>query len=169
MKVELRPVHLDEREILSHLMEKYNYEFSQWDLRDVNDLGLYGYQYLDYYWNEERRWAYFILADDKLAGFALVNDLPEVDDRETDYQLAEFFVMYKYRRLGVGRRAVFQLFDEHKGRWQLKRHPKNLAAARFWDRVINDYSDGSFELVIAYPGTAYHDGSLGDVYFFNSR
>lgn len=169
MKVELRPVNLNEREILSNLLEKYNYEFSQWDLRDVNDLGLYGYQYLDYYWNEDQRWAYFILADGKLAGFALVNDLPEVADRDTDYQLAEFFVMYKYRRLGVGRRAVFQLFDEHKGRWQLKRHPKNLASARFWDRVINDYTDGSFELVIAYPDTEYDDGSLGDVYFFSSR
>ncbi len=142
MKVELKRVSVDEREILSNLLEKYNYEFSQWDQRDVNDLGLYGYQYLDYYWNEDRRWAYFILADGKLAGFALVNDLPEVSDRDTDYQLAEFFVMYKYRRLGVGRRAVFQLFDEHKGQWQLKRHPKNLAAARFWDQTGDSGKNG---------------------------
>lgn len=43
-----------------------------------------------------------VTVDEKLAGFAMIIDLPEVDDRETDFQMAEFFVMNKYRRLGVG-------------------------------------------------------------------
>ena len=90
MKVELRQVTENEKEILKNLLEKYDYEFSQWDKRDVNMLGLYGYKYLDYYWTEENRWAYFILVDDKLAGFVMVNDYPEVDFRETDFQLARF-------------------------------------------------------------------------------
>ena len=55
MKVELQLVKLEEREILSNLLEKYDYEFSQYDNRDVNKLGLYGYQYLDYYWTEKNR------------------------------------------------------------------------------------------------------------------
>ena len=95
MTVELKQVTIDEKEILRNLLEKYNYEFSQWDKRDVNKLGLYGYEYLDYYWTEDKRWAYFIFADDKLAGFVMVNNLPEVDDRETDFQIAEFFILYK--------------------------------------------------------------------------
>lgn len=53
MNVELQRVKLEEREILSNLLEKYDYEFSQYDNRDVNKLGLYGYQYLDYYWTEK--------------------------------------------------------------------------------------------------------------------
>ena len=98
MNVELQRVKLDDMEILSNLLEKYDYEFSQYDNRDVNKLGLYGYQYLDYYWAEENRWAYFIVVDGNLAGFVMVIDMPEVDDRETDFQISEFFVMYKYRR-----------------------------------------------------------------------
>lgn len=39
MKVELKKVTLEEKEILKNLLEKY-------DQRDVNPLGLYGYQYL---------------------------------------------------------------------------------------------------------------------------
>lgn len=60
MIVELKQVTFDEKEILRNLLEKYDYEFSQWDKQDVNNLGLYGYQYLDHYWTEDKRWAYFI-------------------------------------------------------------------------------------------------------------
>lgn len=168
MKVELKQVLEDEKEILKNLLEKYDYEFSQWDRRDVNSLGLYGYRYLDYYWNEDKRWAYFILVEGKLAGFVMVIDLPEVDDRDTDFQMAEFFVMYKYRRLGVGKQAFFKVLDIHKGRWQLKRHPANLASVHFWNRVISEYTNGNYELDEAYPRTEYDDGILGDVFFFNS-
>ncbi len=168
MNIELKKVSIDEKEILRNLLEKYNYEFSQWVKNDVNDLGLYGYRYLDYYWTEKKRWAYFILVDQKLAGFVMVIDLPEVDDRETDFQLAEFFVLHKYRQQGVGKQACFKVFDIHKGRWQLKRHPHNISSVHFWDKVIHEYTDGKFELIKAYPRTAYDDGTLGDVFFFES-
>lgn len=168
MIVELKRVTIDEKEILKNLLEKYNYEFSQWDKRDVNKLGLYGYQYLDYYWTEAKRWAYFILVDDKLAGFAMVIDLPEVDDRETDFQMAEFFVLHKYRRSGVGKQAFFKVLAMHKGKWQLKRHPANLDSVHFWDKVISEYTQGRYELIKAYPGTEYDDGTLADVFFFEN-
>ena len=77
MTVTLCPVSLEQKEILRNLLEKYDYEFSQWDLRDVNENGLFGYEYLDNYWTEENRWAYFIRADGKLAGFVMVNDYPK--------------------------------------------------------------------------------------------
>ena len=168
MHIELKPVQIEDREILSNLLEKYDYEFSQYDHRDVNKLGLYGYPYLDYYWVEEKRWAYFIVADGKLAGFAMVIDLPEVEGTETDFQMAEFFVLYKYRRAGVGRRALFQVLDKHKGRWQLRRHPKNIASVHFWDNSINEYTKGQYELIQSHPQAGYNDGTLGDVFFFHS-
>jgi predicted acetyltransferase len=168
MNIILKQIDLEEREILSNMLEKYDYEFSQYDNRDVNKLGLFGYKYLDYYWTEESRWAYFIIVDGKLAGFVMVNDLPEAEDRETDFQIAEFFVMYKYRRLGVGKQAFFKVLDMHKGRWQLKVHPKNVTSVHFWTKVVNKYTKGNYELVESYPGTEYDDGSLGNVYFFSS-
>jgi len=169
VRVDLKQVEEDEKEVLRNMLEKYDYEFSQYDKRDVNDLGLYGYKYLDYYWTEENRWAYFILVDDKLAGFVMVNDYSEVDFRETDFQLAEFFVMYKYRRAGVGRQAFFKVLDLHKGRWQLRRHPANTSSVYFWDKVIDEYTNGNYELIRACPGAMYDDGTLGDVFFFENR
>ena len=168
MVIELKQVTVDEKEVLRNLLEKYDYEFSQWDKRDVNKLGLFGYPYLDYYWTEKKRWAYFIYADDKLVGLTMVIDLPEVEDRKTDFQLAEFFILYKYRRLGIGRTAFFEVLDRHKGKWQLKCHPANIGSRYFWDKVINKYTRGQFELIESYPKTEYDDGTLGDVYFFEN-
>lgn len=76
MKVTLEQVLYDEKQILANLLEKYQYEFSQYDQSGINALGLFGYPYLDNYWTEENRWAYFIMADGRLAGFAMVNDFP---------------------------------------------------------------------------------------------
>lgn len=168
MIVELKQVTFDEKEILRNLLEKYDYEFSQWDKRDVNNLGLYGYQYLDHYWTEDKRWAYFILVDKKLAGFAMITNLPDVDDRETDFQMAEFFILHKYRRMGVGKQAFYKVLELHKGKWHLKRHPANISSVHFWDKVINEYTNGNFELVNSYPRTEYDDGTLADVFFFNN-
>lgn len=168
MYIELVPAKPEDREILSNLLEKYDYEFSQYDNRDVNKLGLYGYKYLDCYWIEDNRWAFFIVVDKKLAGFAMVNTFPEAEDRPVDYSMAEFFVMYKYRRNGVGKYAAMRVFDMFHGKWQLKRHPKNTASVCFWDRAVSEYTHGNFELIKSYPGTEYDDGTLGDIFFFDN-
>jgi len=169
VQIAIKKAMLEDREILANLLEKYNYEFSQYDSLDVNRLGLYGYKYLDYYWWEgEKRWAYFIEVDGKLAGFIMINDYPEAEDRKTDFVISEFFVLFKYRRKGVGKKALFKALDLHKGSWQLKRHPKNEVSVYFWDSVINEYTSGNYELIKAYPNTEYKDGTLADVFFFDN-
>lgn len=167
MLIEILPVAVYEKEILRNLLEKYAYEFSQYDNRDVGPLGLYGYPYLDHYWVEKNRFAFFIKVDGNLAGFFMVNDYPEVM-RETDYTMAEFFVMHKYRRMGVGKYAAFWAFDRFRGRWQLKRHPKNTASVHFWNGVISQYTNGKYELIASCPGEPYDDGTLADVFLFQT-
>ena len=170
MHFSLDPVSVDEKEILRNLLEKYLYEFSQYDLCEVNALGLYGYGYLDNYWTEDNRWAYFIRVDGKLAGFAMVNDYPEIPERKPDFCLAEFYVMPRYRRMGVGRDAAFKVFDLHRGQWQFQRHPHNTASVHFWNRVVDEYTHGQYELFEGYPAVSYDDGTHADVFFFdNSR
>lgn len=149
----ITPVSFDEKEILRNLLEKYDYEFSQYDDRDVNPLGLYGYEYFDHYWTEEdRRWAFFIKTEDKLAGFVMVKKTT----RE-DYSIAEFFIMYKYRRTGLGKQALFTVLDMFKGKWEILCHPKN-PAVNFWFKSVNDFTKGSFsqEETILNDGNSWH-------------
>lgn len=168
--VEIVDVTLQEKETLKNLLEKYLYEFSQWDKNDVNESGLYGYEYLDCYFTEEHRYPYFIKVNGNIAGFIMISDYPEVPEHETDFCLSEFFIMYKYRRCGYGREAVTKVLDLHHGRWQLKRHPNNTASVFFWDRVISEYTRGNYRLVESYPNSEvdYDDGTPADVFFFEN-
>lgn len=168
--VEIVEVTAENKAVLNNLMEKYLYEFSQWEKTDINENGLYDYEYLDCYFTEENRYPYFIKSDGKLAGFALISDYPEVPDEETDFCLSEFFILYKYRRSGVGREAVAQILDKHHGKWQLKRHPQNTASVYFWNSVIDRYTNGKFRLIEAYPNREvdYEDGTPADVFFFEN-
>lgn len=138
MEVEIVEIKEEEKEVLLNLIEKYLYEFSQWEKTDVNVEGNYGYEYLDCYFEEENRYPYFIKVDGKLAGFAMISDYPEVPEETTDYCLSELFVMHKYRRGGVGRKAVNSVLDKHHGKWQLKRHPHNTVSVKF----SNDFEKG---------------------------
>ena len=168
--VALTEVTEKEKATLYNLLEKYLYEFSQWEKTDVDEDGLYHYEWLDYYLTEEHRYPYLIRVDGKLAGFVLVSDYPEVPEETTDFCLSEFFILYKYRRNGYGRNAVFQVLDRHRGRWQLKCHPHNLASVCFWESVIAAYTNGSYRLVKNYPNREvdYEDGTPANVFFFEN-
>ena len=83
-------------------MELSAYDFSEFDDADVNQHGLYGYTYFDYYWTEESRTPFFVKAAGNLAGFVLVNEYCYLIKEPGNKSIAEFFVMRKYRRKGIG-------------------------------------------------------------------
>ena len=56
MKTTIKKVTLSEKDTLANLLEKYNYEFSQYDKRQFNNNGLFGYKYLNNYFTEESRY-----------------------------------------------------------------------------------------------------------------
>ena len=167
MNISVELAKKEEKEILRNLLEKYNYEFSQYNELDVNNLGLYGYDYLDCYWTEEKRYPYFIRIDNKLAGFIMINNYPEVKV-DTDYTISEFFIMYKYRKMGIGKYAVKYILDKYRGKWQLKYHPKNDVSKLFWNKTINEYTNGKYEIIKDSKEAIYEDGTIGHVLLFET-
>jgi predicted acetyltransferase len=167
MNITIEIVKKEEKETLRNLLEKYNYEFSQYDNRDVNNLGLYDYDYLDNYWTEENRFPFFIKIANKFAGFVLINDYPEIE-KETDYTISEFFIMYKYRRLGIGKYVVNYILNKYKGKWQLKYHPKNKVSEIFWIKTIDEYTNGNYELIRNNKEVKYEDGTIGNIIVFET-
>jgi predicted acetyltransferase len=167
MDILLERVKKEEKEILRNLLEKYNYEFSQYNNLDVNNMGLYGYDYLDNYWTEENRFPYFIKVDNKLAGFVMVNDYCEVK-LDTNYTISEFFIMYKYRKSGIGKYALKYILDKYRGKWQLKYHPKNEISKIFWNKTIEEYTNGKYELIKDSNEAIYEDGTIGYILIFET-
>ncbi len=58
---------------------------------------------------------------------------------DSQYSVAEFFILRKYRRRGIGRQVAVDLFDRFRGRWEISKLPTNLPALRFWSNVIKVY------------------------------
>jgi len=141
--VEVTSVEYKDKEVLRQLMEFYVYDFSEMEDLDVNAHGRFGYKYFDHYWTEADRYPYFILADGKHAGFVLVNKHGIL--KEECFSIAEFFVMRKYRRHGIGETAVREVFDRHRGVWEVGEIKNNVGAQAFWRKVIHRYTDGHYQ------------------------
>jgi predicted acetyltransferase len=149
--VRLVPVPFEEKAVLQRLLELYLHDLSEFD-EDIrlNEHGLYGYRYLDHYWTDEDRFAFFVRAREQIAGFALVRRLSG-----DSYQMAEFFVLRSFRRRGIGEAAARQLFARFPGNWEVPQLERNAPAQAFWRRVIGDYTGGKY--------TEERDGGDGDV------
>lgn len=165
MKVELKPILTEQKEILNNLMEKYLYEFSQYDLIPFDETGLFRDPHIDDYFTDKTRFPYFIYADGKLAGFALVNKHAEAP-APLDWAVAEFFVAYGYRRKGVGTFIMKELFNRHKGVWQIKYHSKNAGSKIFWQKIASEASGGKVELMRG--NEDYCDGTPAEVLVFQN-
>ena len=123
-------------------MQFYMYDFSEYTGSDLESNGLFGeYANLDDYWKENgQRFPYIIKMDERYIGFVFVRI---IDMEEKNYfSMAEFFIMRKYRRKGFGREVAEQVFDLHRGQWEVYQMETNTAAQAFWKRVILEYTKG---------------------------
>lgn len=69
------------------------------------------------------------------AGFALVND-HSVLGEQVDRAVAEFFVVRKYRRTGLGTAAARAVLSGAPGVWEAAVMRANAGAVAFWDAVM---------------------------------
>ncbi len=169
MDISIDRVKDSEHEALANLMKMYCYEWSQYNLFDVDDNGVYPFeQYLHFYFERPRRYCYFARVNGVIAGFALIDDDFVIHD-DFDFSMGEFFVMYKYRRQRVGEYMAKLLFDQHKGKWEIGFHPKNIASGKFWLSVVSDYTSGHYTLDTECSKLSYNDGSNGSVISFDSK
>lgn len=158
--VYLSQVAYEDKHVLQNLLELCQHDYSEFNGEEVNCHGLFGYRYLDHYWTEEGRHPFFIWYERKLAGFALVRTL-SANESNTEvatqpaYSMAEFFIMRKYRRQGVGQQAARHLFDRFIGKWHVGQEANNLPAQIFWRKLISLYTDGNFVEV--------REGEAGDI------
>jgi predicted acetyltransferase len=127
--VEVVEAGLVNKPVIARLLELYQYDFTEFEDADVDEHGLFGPGSLDRYWAEVDRHPFLLRVDGKWAGFALV--------RAGDpHDMAEFFVMRRYRREGIGTEFARTLFARFPGRWQVREIQRNEPAQAFWRRAI---------------------------------
>lgn len=143
MPVTLEIARADQRAVFENLFQLYTHDFSEFwaglPRGDVDEEGRFpAYPYLDAYWQEEGRIPLLIRADGKIAGFALLNRMNHTG-QPVERNMAEFFILRKYRRGGIGTAAVDAIFTAYPGTWEAAVARKNLAALAFWRRVISSH------------------------------
>jgi predicted acetyltransferase len=131
---------------------------------DVGADGKFGYAQLASYWHEpERRFPFLIHVGSQLGGFVLVTRGSPVTSNPTDLDVAEFFVLQRYRRSRVGYQVAFCLWDRMPGHWIVRVAERNPGALPFWTRVVTDYTEGQFTQTQATAA-----GKLWTVFGFDS-
>ncbi len=162
-QIAVQPAALSDKLILRHLLELCQHDYSEFNQEDVDEHGLFGYNYLDQYWVEPGRFPFLIHVAGKLAGFALVRTLEPVDGVVTR-SLSEFFILRKFRRQHIGQEAAQRVFGLFPGQWRVSQEAANLPAQAFWRKTIDAYTQGDFHEVWLEDAT-WH----GPVQYFHSQ
>ena len=130
--------------VLSNLLELYAHDLSEIFALELGADGRFGYAKLPVYWSKpERRFPFLIRCGTRVVGFALVTRGSPASDDPDDFDVAEFFVVRRHRRAGVGGRAAFLLWNRFAGRWIVRVSEGNHGARRFWASVIAAYTGGA--------------------------
>ena len=130
----------DERKVIANLFQFYAHDFSEfWAELPDGDLRYDGrfedYWALDLYWREPDRIPLLFRIAGRPVGFALLNRFAH-SGLPLDWSMAEFFVIRKHRRGGVGTAVAHEVFGRYPGQWEAAVARKNVGALAFWRRAI---------------------------------
>jgi len=147
LKITLEPIARTNKRTLENLFQLYVHDFTElWageDRGDIGEEGLFEGDTLDLLWDDPEASHFLIRNGRALAGFAIVNTYAH-SGRLLDWSVAEFFVLRKHRKAGVGCSAAHALFARFPaGSWEAAIALKNVAALRFWRGAIQSYPNAA--------------------------
>lgn len=142
----LKRVKFEDKDILYRLLQYSLFEESLTDQNEMNEEAIFEYKWFDSYFQDNNREAYIIKEQEtnKILGFAMVNQY--IQKSKDGHSIAEFMIIPKYRRLNVGKRVAMELFNMHKGIWEVKPSYGSKSAFSFWEKVINEYTGNNYTL-----------------------
>lgn len=104
----------------------------------------------DIWWEKPTILFPYLIRENKIpVGFALVST-PPYNPSKSDFYLSEFFILRSFRGRGVAFDAAVQVFDSHRGAWELQTHSgeNNRRAQTFWRKSVNNYTKGKYKDVV---------------------
>ncbi|MGE8497950.1 MAG: GNAT family N-acetyltransferase [Pseudomonas sp.] len=138
MTIELVPTGPEQADLIRNLYQFYAYESSDWEQEDVETDGRYYIHepHFARYWTDPHWSANLLLADGVIAGFLLIeqSELAGLDALE----LADLFILKKYRRQGIGRALATQVLMDGTNPWLVRFYDQDEAAQAFWASVLDD-------------------------------
>ncbi len=136
--VELIQTGPEEAELIRNLYQYYAYESSDWEQEDVEADGRFYIhdEHLNRYWQDPQWSANLLLVDGCIAGFLLIegSELPGIDALE----LADLFILKRYRRKGIGRAIATQVLCSGEADWLVRFFDQDEVSQAFWRTVLDN-------------------------------
>ena len=136
--VELLQTGPDQAELIRNLYQFYAYESSDWEQEDVEVDGRFYIheEHLIRYWQEPQWSANLILVDGFIAGFLLIerSEFAALNALE----LADLFILKRYRRKGIGRAIASQVLMSGESDWLVRFYDQDETAQAFWRAVLDN-------------------------------
>jgi predicted acetyltransferase len=148
MQIDLPRASIHDAPILTNLFQYYVYDMSEVVETNFGADGRFVIRSLDGYWSDPWRHPHLVRVNGNLAGFALIQQRSRITGDEHTWDIAEFFVLRKYRRHGVGSTVATRVFDSFRGKWEVRELKTNHAAIAFWRRVVAGHTKGSFQEIL---------------------
>src|SRR5450631_4268432 len=131
--------------VVANLLELYSHDLSEAFSLELGTDGRFGYERLPLYWSEpDRRFPFLVRNGHLLVGFALVTRGSPASDDPNVFDVAEFFVVRRHRRCGVGKRAACLLWSRFAARWIVRVSEANHRGCQFWASIVAEYTSGVF-------------------------
>lgn len=134
-KLNIQLVPSSQSDDLLNLFNSYLLEIREYDPKIMLDEnGNPVYKWFNYYWVDKNRYPIYLKLEDKVIGFALIRKL----DAKT-HEIAEFYVMPKYRRNGYAMWFANEILNQFKGSFEFSTNINNIKAINFWDKFSEGY------------------------------
>lgn len=144
--VKLVPATLAEYPIIQNMARFYVYDMSEycgfeagWEMPAD---GLYECMDFKHYWSDANTFPFLIYYGSELAGFVIVDQ--KGSEASIEFNMAEFFILRKFKNKGIGKQVAYWCFEQYTGVWEVMVMPKNEGAYHFWKSIIAGYTQHNF-------------------------
>jgi ribosomal-protein-alanine N-acetyltransferase len=168
-QIKLIPATIEDYPIIQNMGRFYVYDMSEYMANqagwEIPKDGLYECKDFKKYWQAESTFPFLIRYKAELAGFVIIDT--KGSDEQIDFNMAQFFILRKFKNKGLGQFIACHCFDKFKGTWEVMVMPGNHGAYQFWKSVITKYTHVNF---IEYTLNIKHfNDSRKNIFRFNSQ
>ena len=134
--IHVLPASAEQQPIVANLLELYAHDFSEFVDLQLDPDGRFGYPGLPRYWSDEGRFPFLVTVDGHLAGCALVCRGSRISADPQTWDMAEFFIVRRYRKRGVGAAVAHEIWRRFPGAWEIRVMESNGPARAFWAAAV---------------------------------
>ena len=134
MDIKIEHLSVDDKDAIKNMYQYYVHDLSEFNENlQIDSMGLFDISFVDSYYSEDHLIPLKITLADSIIGFVFCST-----GQKVDYVIQDLFILRNYRKRGIGKLAVKQLFDLYSGRFGLGILIKNEPAKLFWEHCFED-------------------------------